>query len=52
MESVTTSRTRGENKSLNKNIVASEFELKSKSVRQLLTEMNNIYGISKEEKRL
>ena len=50
MESVTTSRTRGENKSLNKNIVASEFELKSKSVRQLLTEMNNIYGISKEEK--
>lgn len=50
MESIINSRTREENKSLNKNIVASEFELKSKSVRQLLTEMNNIYGISKEEK--
>lgn len=50
MESIINSRTREENKLLNKNIVASEFELKSKSVRQLLTEMNNIYGISKEEK--
>lgn len=50
MESITNSRLREENKSLNKNIVANEMEVKSKSVRQILAEINNLYGISKEEK--
>ncbi len=50
MESITKTRNREENKSLNKNIVASEFEIKSKTVKQILAEMNNLYGISKEEK--
>jgi len=50
IESIIRTRNREENKSLNNSLVANEFEIKSKSVRQILAEMNNLYCISKEDK--